>query len=571
MAARDRPHGVGSRPAAARLAGLLRTEASRIAASALLAAFDVGATLAIPFLARRAMDGVLLGPAVGRGSLAAALCGAMCLLAAFRAAAAVVGGSLAAKAGARIVAKLREALHGALLELDWAAFSARAPGEYSQRILFDTETIQRFLVDTGSKALVQVLTAAGTCAALFALDAWLAVVALLPVPALVALGARFRRRLGPSIAVFSTEIASIQTALSETAAGLATVRLSGCEAWRAERFAGPVRRTAERRAAMERTLLGFSGASGAVSAFAVAAVWLAAGLRAAAGHGPTPGTILAFLGFQALFYGPVGWFAQLFGEFVESSVAAARVFEILDAPRERRGGAAAPDGIRTGIELEDVRFAYPGGAEVLRGVRLRLLPGETVALIGRSGAGKTTLANLLAAFLEPSSGRILADGTPLDAIDPVSWRRRIAFVPQDPFLFRASFHDNIALGSPDATDAAIEAAARAAGAHGFIVAREGGYDVPLGEGGAGLSGGERQRIALARALLRNPILLVLDEPTAALDERTEESLRETFRRIGRDRIVLVVTHRPSLADDADRVVELSDGLLREQRPRARRP
>ena len=144
-------------------------------------------------------------------------------------------------------------------------------------------------------------------------------------------------------------------------------------------------------------------------------------------------------------------------------------------------------------------------------------------------------------------------------------------MPQDPFLFRASFRDNIALGSPDATDAAIEAAARAAGAHGFIVAREGGYDAPLGEGGAGLSGGERQRIALARALLRNPILLVLDEPTAALDERTEESLRETFRRIGRDRIVLVVTHRPSLADDADRVVELSDGLLREQRPRARRP
>ena len=571
MAANDRTRGGGVRPAAARLARLLRPEAPRIAGSALLAAFDVGATLSIPFLARRAMDGVLLGPAQGRGALAAALCGAMCLLAAVRAAAAVVGGSLAAKAGARIVAALREALHDALLEMDWGAFSARAPGEYSQRILFDTETIQRFLVDTGSKALVQVLTAAGTCAALFALDASLAVVALLPVPALVALGARFRRRLGPSIAVFSTEIASIQTALSETAAGLATVRLSGCEAWRAERCAGPVRRTAERRAAMERTLLGFSGASGAVAAFAVAAVWLAAGLRAAAGHGPTPGTILAFLGFQALFYGPVGWFAQLFGEFVEASVATRRIFEVLDAPRERRGGAAPPDRIRTGIEFADIRFAYPGGAEVLRGVRLRLLPGETVALIGRSGAGKTTLANLLAAFLEPSSGRILADGTPLDAIDPVSWRRRIAFVPQDPFLFRASFRDNIALGSPDATDAAIEAAARAAGAHGFIVAREGGYDAPLGEGGAGLSGGERQRIALARALLRNPILLVLDEPTAALDERTEESLRETFRRIGRDRIVLVVTHRPSLADDADRVVELSDGLLREQRPRARRP
>ena len=227
------------------------------------------------------------------------------------------------------------------------------------------------------------------------------------------------------------------------------------------------------------------------------------------------------------------------------------------------------------LEVQNVSKAYrlPGqkAIPVLDGVSLSVASGEHVAVIGRSGAGKTTLANLLAAFLEPSSGRILADGTPLDAIDPVSWRRRIAFVPQDPFLFRASFRDNIALGSPDATDAAIEAAARAAGAHGLIAARDGGYDAPLGEGGAGLSGGERQRIALARALLRDPILLVLDEPTAALDERTEESLRETFRRIGRNRIVLVVTHRPSLADDADRVVELSDGLLREQRPRTRRP
>ena len=557
----------GRRTPLARFAGLLRPEAPRIAAAALLAAFDVGATLALPFLARLAMDGVLLGPAAGRGARAAGLCAAMCLLAAARAAAAVAGGSLSAKAGARIVARLREALHGALLEMDWAAFSARAPGECSQRVLFDTETVQRFLVDTGAKALVQTLTAAGTCAALFALDARLALVALLPVPALVALGARFRRRLAPAVMDFSTEVAAVQTALSETAAGLATVRLAGCEAWRAERFAAPVRRAAELRAGLEGMLLGFSGASGAVAAFAVAGVWLAAGLRAAAGQAPTPGTILAFLGFQALFYGPVGWFAQLFGEFVEASVAASRVFEILDAPRERRGGAGAPVRIRTGIELADVRFAYPGAAEVLRGVRLRLRPGETVALVGRSGAGKTTLAHLLAAFLEPTSGRILADGTPLGSIDPVSWRRRIAFVPQEPFLFRASIRDNIALGSPDATDAAIESAARAAGAHDFIAAREGGYAAPLGEGGAGLSGGERQRLAVARALLRDPILLVLDEPTAALDERTADSLRETFRRIGRDRIVLVVTHRPSLADDADRIVELSDGLLREQLPR----
>lgn len=547
---------------ARRFAGLLHGQALRLAAAAALAAVETGAGLAAPLLAKRAMDDVLLGSGPGRAAQAAVLAGLMAVLALSRAAATFAGGSLSAAAGARIVAKLREELHAALLGMDWTVFSSRAPGEYAQRVLFDTETVQRFLVDTGSKAFVQVLTAAGTCAALFALDGRLAAVAMLPVPALVALGVRFRRRTAPAIASFAADVSAVGTELSETTSGLAAVRLSGCEAWRSERFAEPVRRAADARTGLERSLLGFSGATGAVAALAVAGVWLVAGLRAADGTAPGAGTVLAFLGYQAMFYGPVGWFARLFGEFVDASVAAGRVFEVLDAPRERRGGADAPGVVREGIRLESVRFAYPGGPEVLRGVSMRLRPGETVALVGRSGIGKTTLAGLLAAFREPSSGRIDVDGVPLSAIDPASWRRHVAFVPQDPFLFRATIRDNIALGRPDATDAEIEAAARAAGAHGFVSARPGGYGAELGTGGAGLSGGERQRIALARALLGDPLLVVLDEPTASLDRGTEESLRETFRRICRGRMAIVVTHRTSLAEDADRTLELADGVVR---------
>ncbi len=546
------------RSPARRFAGLLRGESLRLVAAAALAASETAAGLAAPLLAKLAMDDILSGPGPGCGSKAAMLAVAMAALALARAACGFAGGSLVAAAGAKIVEKLRTALHDALLDMDWTAFSVREPGEYTQRILFDTETVQRFLVDTGSKALVQILTAAGTCSALFALDLRLAAVAVLPVPALVALGVRFRRRTAPAIAAFSSDVAAVGTELSETVSGLATVRVSGCGPWRSERFAVPVRRVAGARTALERNLLGFAGATGAVVALAVSGVWLVSGLLATRGAAPGAGTLLAFLGYQAMFYGPVGWLAHLFGEFVDASVAARRIAEVLDAPRERRGGAEAPRNVREGMVLENVCFAHPDGTEVLKGVSMQLPAGETVALVGRSGIGKTTLAGLLSGFREPSSGRISVDGIPLSAIDPTAWRRRVAVVPQDPFLFRGTIRENIALGRPGVTDADVESAARAAGAHGFIAARPEGYATELGTGGVGLSGGERQRIAIARALLGNPLLVVFDEPTAALDHKTEDALRETVRRVCRGRMALVITHRTSLAMDADRVLELSE-------------
>ena len=546
---------------ARRFVGLLRWQASRLLAAAVLASLEVGFAMSAPLLAKRAMDDVLLGSGPGRAFQAAVLSGLMAVIALARLAAGFASGLLAATAGARIVARLRENLHSALLDMDWTAFTSRAPGEYSQRILFDTETIQRFLVDTGSKALVQVLMAFGTCAALFVLDAGFAVVAMLPVPILVAIGVRFRHRTTPAIAAFSANIAAIDTELSETTSGLAAIRLCGCEGWRTNRFTGPVHSAAKTRVHLERNLLGFSGATGVVVALAIAGVWLAIGLRAATGWAHGAGTVLAFLGYQAMFYGPVGWLANLFGEFVDATVAAGRVFEVLDAPHERRGGIEAPEEVRDGIRLENVRFAYSDGDEVLKGVSMRLRPDETVALVGRSGIGKTTLAGLLAAFRDPLSGRIEVDGIPLSAINPVSWRHRVAFVPQDPFLFRGTIRENIVLGRPSATDEEIEAAARAAGAHEFIAARPDGYGSELGTGGVGVSGGERQRIAIARALLCDPLLVILDEPTASLDSGTENSLRETFHRVCRGRMALVITHRASLAEDADRILELDAGVI----------
>lgn len=539
-----------------------------LAASAFLSALDVAMALLPPILIARLIDDVLLGSGPSRRPLAIALAGAMAAASLARAAFGVADGTLAARAGARIVARLRERLHVALLRMDCAAFAARSPGEYVQRLLFDTETLQRFLVDTASRATVQILMAVGTCTALFLMNARLALVALVPIPALFFLGLRFKAKSAPAMAAYSSDVAAIDTALSETLTGFLEIRRANCWEWCAKRFHSPVWTAARRRGDLERLLLGFGSASSAATALAIAGVWLMAGLSAT-GHQPFgTGFVLAFLGYQAMLYGPIGFMAQLYGEFVDALVAARRIFEILDTSSEQTGGLEVPQRI-TRLVLQEVSFAYPGGENVLHGVSLELLQGRLTALVGRSGAGKTTLVNLMAALYAPTSGTILIDGkkggkeihVALKDIDVTAWRTRVAFVPQDPFLFRATIRENIALGLPGATNAEIESAARMAGAHAFITARKGGYDAPLGDGGATLSGGERQRIALARALLHDPLLLVFDEPTSALDAKTEKDLVPVLREACRGRLAVIVTHRQLLADEADDIITLADGRL----------
>ncbi|WP_141725081.1 ATP-binding cassette domain-containing protein, partial [Streptomyces niveus] len=238
----------------------------------------------------------------------------------------------------------------------------------------------------------------------------------------------------------------------------------------------------------------------------------------------------------------------------EGLAAAEEIFAVLESGPGARGGADVPDSLR--LELEGVTVRHEGRAEPsLDAATLVVEPGETVALVGPSGSGKTTLLNVLLGFTAPTEGRVRVGGTDLSDLDLDRWRERIAWVPQHPYLFAGTIAENVRLARPDADDAAVTRALRDAGAYDFVTALPLGADTSLGEDGTGLSAGQRQRLALARAFLADRPLLLLDEPTAALDGETEATLVPTIRRLAKGRTVLLVIHRPALLSVADRVVD----------------
>jgi thiol reductant ABC exporter CydD subunit len=268
-------------------------------------------------------------------------------------------------------------------------------------------------------------------------------------------------------------------------------------------------------------------------------------------------------------YLPLRTVAAQFHASTDGLVVADRLLALVEAPPRRAGALPAPSPRDVPVRLEGVSFAYPGrSGDVLRRIDLELVPGETVALVGPSGAGKSTIVSLVLGLAEASGGRVLVGDADLTDLDPRSWRSRIAWVPQRPTLFRGTIADNIRLGDEHAGEAAVRGAAAAAGADGFVGGLPEGYATIVGDGGRALSTGERRRIALARAFLRDAPLVVLDEPTADLDPESARHVVEALERLRAGRTILLVAHRPELAELADRVVRLEDGRVRQPEVRA---
>ncbi|HEX2480299.1 MAG TPA: ABC transporter ATP-binding protein [Methylomirabilota bacterium] len=277
------------------------------------------------------------------------------------------------------------------------------------------------------------------------------------------------------------------------------------------------------------------------------------------------GTVLVFISYLASLYTPINSITYTASILRQTAANADRVLEILDTPSELRDGPDAREARLEGhVRYEAVTFGYEPGRPVLKGVSLEARPGEVVAIVGPTGAGKTTLVNLLIRFFDPSSGRVLIDGHDLRALRIRSLRQQVAMVLQEPFIFPLSAADNIAYGRPDASRAEIEAAAVAANAEGFIRRLPGGFDAVVGERGATLSGGEKQRLSIARALLKDAPILILDEPTSAVDARTEGLLLEALHRLMRGRTTFVIAHRLSTIRTADRILVLDGGEIVEQ-------
>ena len=430
----------------------------------------------------------------------------------------------------------------------------------------DVDGMRTLVTGNLSKVLSSAIQAVFYLAVLVLLSWKLTVVALLFIPPMFGLWGHFRQRLRIGVLRVLNAVGEISSQIQETVSGIRLVKAAGAEGWEEERFRALTQRHYTALKRNERWRQFFPPATEMVTAMAILGLlWYGAYLVLGEGSLEAPAFLTALL-FAAKLMSPVKFLGQ-FPALVQPGLAAAeRAFELLDAPVEvlDRPQARPVHGFEAAIRFEEVSFAYSGGQPVLRELDLEIRPGEVVALVGPSGAGKSTLADLLPRFHDPSQGCITLDGSDLRDLRLRDLRALFGVVTQETILFHESVQKNIAYAVPDATPAQIKAAARAANANEFISALPHGYDTMLGERGVRLSGGQRQRIAIARALLRDPPILILDEATSALDTESERLVQQAIDELLHDRTVLVIAHRLSTVRQADQILVLDAGRIVEQ-------
>jgi ABC-type multidrug transport system fused ATPase/permease subunit len=464
-----------------------------------------------------------------------------------------------------LVANLRREVFSHVTRLSLRFHDERAAADSVYRLTNDTYAVQSVLLDAVVPLSSSVLTLAGTLGIMIALDVELALLSLVSLPLAAFVTYRFTGRVREQSMALRDQEAEVYTHAEQTLGGIRTVQAFGREGYELERFSKRVGASRTAMMKLTRTQVLFGLAVDFVLAAGLALVTFVAARHAI--HGQlTPGEVLVFLAYAGGLYGPVSGMASLVRELQQSAVAAQRVFEVLDEQWLDRGHEhEAPRPKAQGyLAVREVGFAYSEDAPVLDGIDFMVRPGEMVALVGPTGAGKSTIASLLLRLYDPTTGRVELDGIDLREL-PLEWvRDQIAFVPQEPALFHASVRENIRYGRLDATDAEVDQAAREAGILDELADAGRDLDSPLGDGGVTLSGGQRQRVAIARALLKDSPIVLMDEPTSALDAMTERALMESFERLFSGRTVIVIAHRLATVERADRIFVVRDGQIVQQ-------
>ncbi|MFH1467021.1 MAG: ABC transporter transmembrane domain-containing protein [Pseudomonadota bacterium] len=546
-------------PATRRFVGLFRPHVGGLILGAVLLVVAANIPPAIVLLIKVVLDRVLI--AQDQRALLAmpfAVAGLYVLSAAVN----IGRGLLTRGIAFKVVERLRSDLMGQYLRLGVAYHQATPTGEQVSRLSADVNNVQ-YAVSGFATAVQKPITLVGLLIAAFALNPLLAAVAVAVLP-LVALPIdRFGKRLRQSTQASLANLAALTALTQELLVGIRVVQAFGGERRARARFdaLNHEQYRLQLRAAAAQLIPG--PVVELIAAIGVSAAIYVGGRQVFAGA-ITPGDLIAFLVALGFMNDPLKGLALIASLWQRSTAAAQEVFRILDLePEVEDAGTLEVPAGPCGLRFEGVGFDYGDGA-VLSGVDFALAPGQVVALVGPSGAGKTTLANLVCRFRDPTEGRVLLDGQELRAYSLASLRRRVALVTQDTFLFNDTVAANIAFGRPEASQAEIEAAARAANAHAFISELPRGYDTRIDELGQRLSGGQRQRLCIARAVLADAPILVLDEATSALDTESEALVQEALERLMEHRTVLVIAHRLSTVRRADEIVVVEAGRVVER-------
>ncbi|MBF5003931.1 cyanophycin metabolism-associated ABC transporter [Diaphorobacter caeni] len=472
-----------------------------------------------------------------------------------------------AKVSERIGSGLRTQTYDHLLKLSLDYYGSKRTGDLMARIGAETDRINLFLSLNALDFATDVLMMMMTAAILFSINPWLALVTLVPLPFIAWMIHMVRERLRTGFEKIDRVWSEVTNVLADTIPGIRVVKAFAQEQRESDRFADANKANLEANDRVNKTWSLFTPTVTFLTEIGLLIVW-GFGIWLVAGGSITVGVLTAFIAYIGRFYSRLDSMSRIVSVTQKAAAGAKRIFDILDHVSnvpDPQNPVRLPNDVKGALTMEDVSFRY-GSRSVIKHLDLQIKPGEMIGLVGHSGSGKSTLVNLICRFYDVSEGSIQLDGVDLRRIAVSDFRRNIGLVLQEPFLFFGTIAENIAYGKPEATREEIVAAARAAHAHEFILRLPHGYDSLVGERGQGLSGGERQRISIARALLIDPRILILDEATSAVDTETEKEIQKALDNLVQGRTTIAIAHRLSTLRKADRLVVMDRGEIVEVGP-----
>jgi subfamily B ATP-binding cassette protein MsbA len=466
--------------------------------------------------------------------------------------------------GEKFIFDLRVRLYAYLQKMSLSFFERTSTGELMSRVTNDLSALENFVTHGSALTAVDFMRLIGGAIILFVLDWRLAALIMIPIPILALAFRHYNTKIRPVYRRVRARLGDINAKLQDNLSGIRVIQAFAREDMEYQRFSKESERYYRARVKGIRywsiffPAIRFFGAMGTV-------IVLGVGSSMVVKDQLSLGTLVAFLAYMASIYDPINRLTEVDNMFQEAIAAGERIFELLDETSEIKDAPDAIDlpVIRGAMVFDQVHFRYGSGDQVLHAISFEMAPGEVVALVGPSGAGKTSIANLICRFYDPVKGHVTIDGYNLRNIKLTSLRRQVAVVLQDSFLFNHTVAENLHYGKPDATEDELIAAARAANAHDFIMKLPDGYDTELGERGVKLSGGQKQRLALARAILADPRILILDEATSSVDAEAEYLIQQALERVLKGRTALVIAHRLSTIRNADKIIVLDRGRIAE--------